>query len=149
MGGVANAVGVGPVLTIEVGGKEYELAPLKMKDLAKVEKYAKKVRRAEALETIRQAGDLLTSEQVMELVKDLATENDSWLEFIPTPAGIEYVIALRLSLSYPAMTEEELKELITVEAVSKVEAEMDELLGLDAFRAFAGESDGSPNAESG
>lgn len=147
---VANAVGVGPVLTIEVDGKEYELAPLKMKNLAQVEKHAKSVIRKEALDTIRLAGDLLTSEQRFEAVKELSVETDSWLDFIATPAGINYVMALRIRKSYPEMSAEEADNLITIKAFSDCEAEMDELLGLDVFKAFAAEEgDGSPNAESG
>jgi len=146
-GNVAAATGQGPVTYIEVDGVEYELAPLQMKDLAAVEQHAKKVIRSEALATIREAGDLLTSKEKAAMVKDLSTESRSWLDFLGSPTGIEYVIVIRLRKAHPEMTEEAARDLITVRALADVQAEMSELVGLEVFKSMGGDGESPPATE--
>ncbi len=140
---VANAVGKGPALILTVDGKEYTLAPLKMEDLADVELEAKKRRRADVLQTIKDAGDLLTPEDRREMIKELAVESDSWQDFLTTPSAVEFVLAIRLRRSYPEMTEQEARSLITLDALAQIEIDLIELVGLDAFMG-KGEGDASP-----
>jgi len=144
---LADALGQGPVTILEVDGKEYELAPLKMKDLAAVEKVARQERRREAIATIKEAGNLLKPDQISAMVAELSVESDSWLSFLGTPTGIEHVIVIRLRKSYPDMTAEEARELITMEAIANVSAEMAELVGIEAFGS--GEDDSPPETDSG
>lgn len=144
MGGqnsIANAVGKGPALILTVDGKDYILAPLLMEDLGDVEIEARRRHRTDVLETVKAAGDLLTSDQRLEMIKELSLESDSWLDFLGTPSGADYILRLRIRKSYPEMSEEQIKSLLTVQAIKDLEQEMLELVGLDVFTGTV-ESDG-------
>lgn len=138
---IANAVGKGPILTLTVDGQDYTLAPLKMEDLADAELEAKKRRRAEVLATIKQAGTLLTADQRLEMIRELSVESDSWVDFLSTPSGAEYILVKRLMIAHPSMSKKKARSLITVEAISQIEAEMSQLVGLDVFLGKAEDED--------
>jgi len=140
---VANAVGKGPALILTVDGEDYILAPLKMEDLADVELEAKRRHRADVLAIIKDAGNLLTPEHRLEMFKDLSIESRSALDFLGTMSGLDYLLTLRIRRSYPDMSEEEIKSLVTVQAIKDMEREVAELVGLDKFIG-EDEGDASP-----
>ena len=154
---IANAVGQGPVVTIESAGREYRLAPLRMKDMGLVEQFCKDQHRRDVMETIREAGDMLTSQERIEMISQLSRELSgglqeeeeeaqpsgwTWMDEVSSPSVIEYVIVLRLRKAHPELTEEEAADLITVEAINAVKEGWSTLLGLDAFRAEGEEQPG-------
>lgn len=149
---VANANGQGPITIIEHGGKEYELAPLRLEDMGAVEKFAKAQHRSEVVALMREMGDLLTVKERSQMMGDLVgnttdeTEPDSqativdvvsnkwtWLDEMASPAVINFVIVLRLRKTYPDMTKEQATDIVTVQAIAECREEMSALLGLDAF----------------
>lgn len=144
---IANAVGKGPALILTVDGEDYILAPLKMEDMADVEIEAKGRHKADVLDTIRAAGDLLTSEQRLEMIKELSTEFGPWEDFLATPSGAEYVLMISLRNSYPEMSVEKARSLMTVEAIAQILPQITALVGIDAFMGEVGaegEGDASP-----
>jgi hypothetical protein len=128
------------------GEKDYVLAPLRMEDLGEIEKFAKAQHREEILSLMRESGDLLEPEVrtqwLQELRADLAgnvSEEDlegiqwTWMSEMGSPTVISYAIKIRLRKTYPDMTDEEAKDIITAEAIADMKEEMGSLLGLDAF----------------
>lgn len=154
---VANAMGQGPVTVIEHGGKEYDLAPLLMKDMGIIEQEAKAQHRREVLSVIKEAGDLLDSKEKAQWLKTLAkdlsggvSQDDvdqglwTWMDEMSSPALITFVITLRLRKTYPDMTQEEADSIVTVDAIAAVRGEMSSLLGLDAFVTRAEDGEATP-----
>lgn len=147
---IADAMGIGPTMIITSGGVDYELAPLRMEDMAAVEKFAKAQHRADILSLLREAGDLITPEERVGLIRELSgqvsggvTEKKveagwTWMDEMSSPAVITFVIVMRLRKANPEMTEEQAKDIITVDAIANVEEEMSTLLGLDAFGTAEG-----------
>jgi hypothetical protein len=129
---LADAIGIGPAETIEIEGKEYTLGPLLVEDLAKVQEYAKSERRKQVLDTLRAAGELVTSEQRFDSIRDLSVERDSWVDLLTTPKGLRFCLERRLFRSYPDQATE-LVDKISLKELDKLQVEMKELVGLDFF----------------
>jgi hypothetical protein len=123
-----------------------------MEDMGLVEQFAKERHRAEVLDFIRDAGDLLDSKEKAAQLRDLRKELSgtigkddleagswSWMMSITSPAVVTFAVVLRLRKTYPEMTEEEAKEIITAEAIGEMEGTMSELVGLDAYGSTADE----------
>ena len=162
---VASANGQGPTTIMTSGGKEYVLAPLRMEDLGLVEQFAKERHRKETTELIRELGDLLSPEEKAKWLKDLRKElagtigkddlesgSWSWMMSITSPAVVTFAVVLRLRKTYPEMTEDEAKDIITAEAIADMEGTMSALVGLDAYGSTVAGEDGEQaqgEAESG
>lgn len=162
---IAYAMGQEPTVIIESKGTEYELAPLLMEDMGIIEKFAKAQHRQDALSFIREAGDLLSPQDKARMMKELSgdlsggiAEEDeeaperltpewTWLHEMSSPAVISFVITIRLRKGYPEMSEDEAKEIITVDAIAAVKGEMSALLGLDAFATSGEEQEGEPGED--
>ncbi len=143
---VALANGQEPTTMLASDGKEYTLAPLLMEQLGEVEQFAKKEHRAEVKELIADLGDLLSAEEKATWLQQLRQEtvgtpseeklNDgawTWMICVTSPKVVAFAVLLRLRKGHPELEEEEAKDLITAEAIAKMEGTMNELIGLDAY----------------
>lgn len=143
---IANANGQGPTTIMRSGGEDYILAPLRMEDMGLVEQFAKERHRKETMNLISDLGDLLAPEEKKEWLTTLKSELSgclgldainaggwTWMSSIASPTVITYAVTLRLRKTYPEMTEEEAKDIITAKAIAEMEGTMGELLGLNAF----------------
>ena len=151
---IARANGQGPITILKSGGKEYALAPLLMEDMGTVEKFARdrhraqqKESRADTLELIREAGDLIDpeerSEWVQQLRRDVSDDGEwTWMDEMASPTVISFVITMRLQKTYPKMTQEEARSVITVSAIAEMSEEMAALIGLNAFIGDNEDEDG-------
>lgn len=159
---IANANGQGPVTIMRSGGKEYILASLRMEDLGEVEQFAKELHRKETTKLIRDLGDLLSPEEKSQWLKDLRRElagtigkedldtgSWSWMMSIASPAVVAFAVVLRLRKTYPEMTEDEAKDIITAEAIANMEGDMSELVGLDAYGSPSDKEEAQGGAPSG
>lgn len=147
---VANATGKGPVVFLEKDDKTYILAPIQMKELGAIEILAKKMHRADVKAYLEDMSDLLEPSERKEILIQLrsevaggavpSTNGDpnhvpawTWLNEIGSSIIIHEIIKYRLQKSHPELTDDEVDAMITVDAIAQVEAEMSELLGIDAF----------------
>jgi hypothetical protein len=153
-------MGQGPVtIIVGPGNKEYELAPLRMKDMGAIEQFCKAQHRKDGLDFIREAGDLLTTQERKQMIRDLGreisgvrkividVESDqtsemtgsiddigwTWMDEMSSPAVIEHIIVMRLMKANLEMTIEQASDIVTVEAIAEMTEEMSALIGLDAF----------------
>ena len=143
---IAHANGQEPTTMLASDGKEYTLAPLLMEQLGEVEQFAKKEHRVESLALMADFGDLLTTEEKSKWLQDLKQElvgtpsenklnagSWTWMVCVTSPKVVAFAGLLRLRKGHPELEEEEAKNLITAEAIAKMEGTMNELIGLDAY----------------
>jgi hypothetical protein len=145
--GIDFAAGVSPALKLEIDGKEYELAPAKVGHLALVQKRAREDARKQAEEDmsiLRAAGDMLESRERLEMVREMIQVDMSWMTYILTPDGLRYMLYLRLKPNFSDMTEEQVGDLVTMDALAQLSDELTDVLGIDAFLTEEGEGDARP-----
>jgi len=142
---IANATGKGPVIFLEKDGKTYTLAPVQMKELGDIEILAKKMHRLDVRAYLQEMGDLLSEDERKEIMQDLRAEvaggpkavdsksDWTWMSEIQSPVIMAEIIIYRLRKAHPELSQEEASEMVTLDAIANVEAEMTELLGIDAF----------------
>lgn len=143
---LATVAGIGPTITMKLGGKEYTLGPVKIKYLALVQERAALNTRKKTLaglEVLREAGDLLESSERADLIKDMNNVESSYIDELMTPQGLQYILYLRLNANHPELTEEEVGDLVTMDAISELRMELANLVGIDVFVGTEG-SDSPP-----
>lgn len=144
---LAEAAGICPEIRFAgEDGNEYIIEPPKIGHLTEFEKFAKEERHTRELAYIREVRELVSEETVAEMVRELKSEFTGWVSKLLSPAGMQYMIWLRMLKNHPDLSLEDAGKVVPISVLKEQQVSVQELLGMDLFMA-RGEAGNATAAE--
>ena len=140
---LADAAGVGPLMTLESDGVEYQVSRILLGHLAEVQQYALGAYRKEAMATLAAAKEILAPEEMTTLVREVMADQGNWMSMLLSPTGMQYLVYLLVHHNHEEVDEAMAKKLFPIELVDTLVDRLREVLGITTGQPSEG-SDNPP-----
>jgi F420-0:gamma-glutamyl ligase-like protein len=130
MSELEKTLGIDTLMIIHDGDQEYRVASVKIKHLSAVQSRSLEMYRKESIETLRQAKELLTPDDMRLTVQEILDRQGNWTLEMLSPRGVQYFAYLLLKENHPDITEEIAGSIMGMKELEEIGRVIGDALGI-------------------